>query len=43
MIFNYAQEIFSAAGYAVSDVLMNIVVTGVTNVDLYVCRHLYGG
>ncbi|GHV47507.1 MFS transporter [Bacteroidia bacterium] len=32
VIFNYAQEIFSAAGYAVSDVLMNIVVTGVTNV-----------
>lgn len=27
VIFNYAQEIFSAAGYAVSDVLMNIVVT----------------
>lgn len=32
IIFNYAHEIFSAAGYAVSDVLMNIVVTGVTNV-----------
>lgn len=32
VIFNYAHEIFSAAGYAVSDVLMNIVVTGVTNV-----------
>ncbi|MDR2765123.1 MAG: sugar porter family MFS transporter [Tannerella sp.] len=32
VIFNYAQEIFSAAGYAVSDVLMNIIVTGVTNV-----------
>lgn len=32
VIFNYAQEIFSAAGYVVSDVLMNIVVTGVTNV-----------
>ncbi len=32
VIFNYAQEIFSAAGYEVSDVLMNIVVTGVTNV-----------
>lgn len=32
VIFNYAQEIFSAAGYAVSDVLMNIVVTGITNV-----------
>lgn len=31
VIFNYAHEIFSAAGYAVSDVLMNIVVTGVTN------------
>lgn len=32
VIFNYAHEIFSVAGYAVSDVLMNIVVTGVTNV-----------
>ena len=32
VIFNYAHEIFSAAGYAVSEVLMNIVVTGVTNV-----------
>ncbi len=32
VIFNYAQEIFMAAGYGVSDVLMNIVVTGVTNV-----------
>jgi SP family sugar porter-like MFS transporter len=31
VIFNYAQEIFSAAGYGVSDILMNIVVTGVTN------------
>ncbi len=32
VIFNYAHEIFSAAGYQVSDVLMNIVITGVTNV-----------
>lgn len=32
VIFNYAQEIFSAAGYGVSDTLMNIVVTGITNV-----------
>ncbi|MDR1525434.1 MAG: sugar porter family MFS transporter [Tannerella sp.] len=32
VIFNYAHEIFSAAGYTVSDVLMNIVVTGITNV-----------
>ncbi len=31
VIFNYAQEIFAAAGYGVSDILMNIVVTGVTN------------
>ncbi len=31
VIFNYAQEIFSAAGYGVSDILFNIVVTGVTN------------
>ncbi len=32
VIFNYAQEIFSAAGYGVSDILFNIVVTGITNV-----------
>lgn len=32
VVFNYAQEIFSAAGYSVSDMLFNIVVTGVVNV-----------
>lgn len=32
VIFNYAQEIFAAAGYGISDTLMNIVVTGITNV-----------
>jgi SP family sugar porter-like MFS transporter len=32
VIFSYAHEIFSAAGYAVSDILMSIVVTGLTNV-----------
>ena len=32
VIFNYAQEIFTAAGYGVSDTLFNIVITGVTNV-----------
>ena len=32
VIFNYAQEIFSKAGYGVSDILFNIVVTGITNV-----------
>lgn len=32
VIFNYAQEIFAAAGYGVSDIMMNIVVTGITNV-----------
>jgi SP family sugar porter-like MFS transporter len=31
VIFNYAQEIFTAAGYGVSDVLFNIVVTGAVN------------
>ena len=31
VIFNYAQEIFQAAGYAIGDVLFNIVVTGVAN------------
>ena len=31
MIFNYAQEIFSKAGYSVSDILFNIVITGSVN------------
>nr|MBF6628889.1 MFS transporter [Proteiniphilum sp.] len=32
VVFNYAQEIFTSAGYNVSDMLFNIVVTGVVNV-----------
>lgn len=32
VIFNYAEEIFSAAGYSVGEVLFNIVITGVANV-----------
>jgi SP family sugar porter-like MFS transporter len=31
VIFNYAQEIFAAAGYQISDILFNIVVTGAVN------------
>jgi sugar porter (SP) family MFS transporter len=31
VIFNYAQEIFAAAGYHVSDILFNIVITGAVN------------
>ena len=31
IIFNYAQEIFAAAGYQVSDILFNIVITGAVN------------
>ena len=31
VIFNYAEEVFSAAGYNVSDILFNIVVTGAVN------------
>jgi SP family arabinose:H+ symporter-like MFS transporter len=30
VVFNYAEEIFAAAGYRISDTLFNIVVTGVT-------------
>ncbi len=30
-VFNYADEIFSAAGYGVSDMLFNIVITGTVN------------
>jgi sugar porter (SP) family MFS transporter len=32
VIFNYAQEIFAAAGYQVSEILFNIVITGAVNV-----------
>jgi SP family sugar porter-like MFS transporter len=31
IIFNYAEEIFSAAGYTVGDMLFNIVITGSVN------------
>jgi len=31
VIFNYAEEVFFAAGYNVSDILFNIVVTGAVN------------
>jgi SP family arabinose:H+ symporter-like MFS transporter len=31
IIFNYAEEVFAAAGYGVSDILFNIVVTGSVN------------
>jgi SP family sugar porter-like MFS transporter len=32
VIFNYAEEIFAAAGYQVSGILFNIVITGAVNV-----------
>ena len=32
VIFNYAQEIFTNAGYDLGDMLFNIVLTGITNV-----------
>jgi SP family xylose:H+ symportor-like MFS transporter len=31
VIFNYAQEVFQAAGYEVSDLMLSIVITGVVN------------
>jgi MFS transporter, SP family, arabinose:H+ symporter len=31
VIFNYAEEVFKAAGYSVSDILLNIVITGSVN------------
>jgi len=31
VVFNYAEEIFAAAGYGVSDTLFNIVITGIIN------------
>ena len=32
VIFNYAQEIFAAAGYQISGILFNIIITGAVNV-----------
>jgi sugar porter (SP) family MFS transporter len=31
IVFNYAEEVFSAAGYEVTDILFNIVITGIVN------------
>lgn len=31
VIFNYAQEVFKAAGYGVSGIMFNIVITGIVN------------
>lgn len=31
VVFNYAEEVFSSAGYGVSDALFNIILTGVVN------------
>ena len=31
VIFNYAQEVFHEAGYGVSDMLFNVVITGIVN------------
>lgn len=31
VIFNYAQEVFAAAGYGVSAIMFNIVITGIVN------------
>ncbi len=31
IVFNYAEEVFAAAGYGVSDILFNIIITGVVN------------
>jgi sugar porter (SP) family MFS transporter len=31
VIFNYAEEIFSSAGYSVNDMLFNIIITGTVN------------
>jgi SP family sugar porter-like MFS transporter len=31
VIFNYAEEVFSSAGYGVSEILFNIMITGIVN------------
>ena len=31
VVFNYAEEVFASAGYEITDILFNIVVTGVVN------------
>ena len=38
VIFNYAEEIFRAAGYDISTVLKNIAWTGSVNLAIYICR-----
>ena len=39
VIFNYAQEIFAAAGYQISGILFNIVTTGESPPGVYAgCR-----
>jgi SP family sugar porter-like MFS transporter len=40
VVFNYAQEIFAAAGYQVSDILFNIVVTGTVNL-VFTCAAFF--
>ena len=40
VIFNYAEEVFSQAGYGVSDILLNIVITGTVNlIFVFVAIH----
>jgi len=43
VIFSYAEEVFSAAGYHVSDILLNIVITGAVNLAFTPRGHRLGG
>ena len=42
IIFNYAAEIYRSAGYGISDVMFNIVITGAVNFCLYRDRDVPG-
>ena len=43
VVFDYAEEVFSAAGYGISDILLNIVITGAVNlVALWIQRYVLG-
>jgi sugar porter (SP) family MFS transporter len=41
ILFNYAQEIYHSAGYGVSDILFNIVITGAINLTFTVVAMLF--
>ena len=39
VIFYYAKDVFAAAGYEVSDILLNIVIVGLANLHVHLRGH----